>query len=203
MTLVNQNFYITYSVSYKISLNLSQMSHPLHSSIYWTVSPFIPLLLLPFMHPVTCAEQVACVVSTSMLVNSWRCGKPWHNCVFIDTDELQLGIHGLSVALARLFFSVTMKCVKHPCTLIQWYFLVGDSPNENTGMWVVGCDILDDGKPWTSVIHLDSIVHLAHLLPIYGDKWAPKGVKYMDSLDMFEEFCVTKLTDSHAFEIAF
>ena len=34
------------------------------------------------------------------------------------------------------------------------------------------------GKPQTLVIHLDSIVHLAHLLPICGDKWAPRGIKF-------------------------
>ena len=53
------------------------------------------------------------------------------------------------------------------------------------------------------VIHLDSILHLAHLLPIYGDKQAPRDMKYMDSLYIFEEFYVNKFTDNHAFEIAF
>ena len=96
-----------------------------------------------------------------------------------------------------------MKCVKYPCALVHWYSLVGDSPNENTGMWVIERDILDNGKPQTSVIHLDSILRLAHLLPIYGDEQAPRGLKYMDSLDIFEEFYVSKFADNHAFEIAF
>ena len=136
-------------------------------------------------------------------VTSWRCGKPQHDCVFINTDELEPGMCGLSVARVRLFFSVTVKRVKYSCALVHWYSLVGDSPNENTGMWVIECDILDNGKPQTSVIHLDSILRLAHLLPIYGDEQAPRGLKYTDSLDIFEEFYVSKFADNHAFEISF
>ena len=136
-------------------------------------------------------------------VTSWRCGKPQHDCVFINTDELEPGMCGLSVARVRLFFSITVKRVKYSCALVHWYSLVGDSPNENTGMWVIECDILDNGKPQTSVIHLDSILRLAHLLPIYGDEQAPRGLKYTDSLDIFEEFYVSKFADNHAFEISF
>ena len=70
-------------------------------------------------------------------------------------------------------------------------------------MWVVEPDILDDGLPLTAVTHLDTVVHLAHLLPIYGEEWAPKGVKYTGSLDTFSEFYINKYADHHAFEIAF
>ena len=73
----------------------------------------------------------------------------------------------------------------------------------HTGMWVVKPDILDDGTPRTAVIHLDSIVRLAHLLPIYGEEQAPRGVKYTDSLDSFSEFYINKFADHHVFEIAF
>ena len=67
----------TYSVSFKISSSLSWMPHPLCSSIYQTVSPFIPLLL-PSMHPVTCAGQVACIVSASMMLQLFAVPKVWH-----------------------------------------------------------------------------------------------------------------------------
>ena len=53
------------------------------------------------------------------------------------------------------------------------------------------------------VAHLDTILCLAHLLPIYRDKQAPRGAKYMDSLDIFHDFYVNKFVDHHAFEIAF
>ena len=60
-----------------------------------------------------------------------------------------------------------------------------------------------DGKPQTAVIHLDTILHLAHLLLTYHDKPAPRDIKYTDSLDEFSEFYVSKFMDHHAFEIAF
>lgn len=112
-------------------------------------------------------------------------------------------MRGLSVARARLFFSVTVKRVKYQCVLVHWCSLLGNSPDECTGMWVVEPDVLDNGLPRTAVIHLDTVVHLAHLLPIYGEEQAPRGVKYSDSLDTFSGFYVNKYADHHAFEIAF
>jgi hypothetical protein len=136
-------------------------------------------------------------------VTSWRHGKPRFDCVFVNVDELKPGMLGLSVARPRLFFSVMVNRIKHSCALVHWYSRLGDSVDENTGMWVVEPDILDDGRPRTAVIHLDAIVRLAHLLPIYGEERAPRGVKYTDSLDTFSEFYVNKFADHHAFEIAF
>ena len=75
--------------------------------------------------------------------------------------------------------------------------------DENMGMWVIEPDILDDGRPQAAVIHLDTIVCLVHLLPIYGEEQAPRGVKYTDSLDTFSECYVNKFADHHTFEITF
>ena len=136
-------------------------------------------------------------------VSSWRHGRPQYDCILVNADELQQGMHGMNVTHAKLFFSVTMNHIKYPCVLIHWYSLVGDSPDENMGMWVVKPDILDNGRPWTAVIHLDTIVCLAHLLPIYRERQVPRGMKYTDSLDTFSEFYVTKFADHHTFEIAF
>ena len=69
-------------------------------------------------------------------------------------------------------------------------------------MWVIEREVVD-GKPQTAVIHLDTILHLAHLLPIYHNKPAPRDIKYTDSLDTFSEFYISKFADHHAFEIAF
>ena len=109
---------------------------------------------------------------------------------YYNTNKLELGMCGLSVAQAKLFFTVTMNHVKYSCALVHWYSIIGDFPDECTGMWVVKPNILDDGTPWTAVIHLDSIVWLAHLLPVYGEEQAPRGVKYTDSLDLFSEFYI-------------
>ena len=124
-------------------------------------------------------------------------------CVFVNTDKLAPGVLGLNVAQARLFLSVTVNCIKYSCAFVHWYSWLGDSVDKNMGMWVIDPDILDDGRPWAAVIHLDTIVHLVHLLPIYGEKWAPRGVKYTDSLDRFSKFYVNKFSDHHTFKIAF
>lgn len=136
-------------------------------------------------------------------VPSWRHGPPRYDTIFVNTNESEPGMRGLSVARARLFFSVTVKRVKYQCVLVHWYSLLGNSPDECTGMWVVEPDILDNGLPRTAVIHLDTVVRLAHLLSIYGEEQAPRGVKYSDSLDTFSGFYVNKYADHHAFEIAF
>ena len=136
-------------------------------------------------------------------VSSWRHGRPQYDCILVNTDDFQQGMCGMNVTCARLFFSVTMNHIKYPCVLFHWYSLVGDSPDEDMGMWVVKLDILDNGQPQTTVIHLDTIVHLAHLLPIYRERWVPRGIKYMDSLDTFSQFYVSKFTDCHTFKIAF
>ena len=36
-----------------------------------------------------------------------------------------------------------------------------------------------------------------------GEEQAPRGVKYMESVDIFSEFDIHKFADHHAFEIAF
>ena len=57
----------------------------------------------------------------------------------------------------QLFFSFTHDNVEYPCALVHWFSHVGDSDN-CTGMWVVEPDTYDDGRPFTSIIHLDTIV---------------------------------------------
>ena len=99
-------------------------------------------------------------------VTSWRCGPPWYDSIFVNTNESEPGMCGLSVVRARLFFAVTVNHVKYHCALVHWYSILRDSLDGCTGMWIVEPDILDDGQPWTAIIHLDSVVYLAHLLPI-------------------------------------
>ncbi|KAF8267178.1 hypothetical protein EI94DRAFT_1701204 [Lactarius quietus] len=75
------------------------------------------------------------------------------------------GMHGLSVAHVRLFFSFTHGGVQYPCALVHWLSRMGDSSDENTGMWVVE-EMDDDGDECpVAILHLDTIVHAAHLLP--------------------------------------
>ena len=42
-------------------------------------------------------------------VNTWHHRNDHFDCMFLNTDPLQLGMHGLDVAQARLFFSFTFE----------------------------------------------------------------------------------------------
>jgi hypothetical protein len=81
---------------------------------------------------------------------------------------------------------------------------MGNSPNSNTGMWMVEPDTPDDdGEILTSIIHLDTIVRAAHLLPVFGHEYVSRTLSFSDTLNEFASFYVNKYVDHHAFEIAF
>src|SRR5258708_5005935 len=88
------------------------------------------------------------------------------------------------------------------CVLVQWYSCVTDEPDEDTGMWIVEPDFYPDGSQVMEVIHLNSVVHAAHLLGVCDD-FVPADISHCDSLDTFASFFVNKFADHHAFAIAF
>ncbi|KAI6010852.1 hypothetical protein F5J12DRAFT_718880, partial [Pisolithus orientalis] len=59
----------------------------------------------------------------------------------------------------------------YPCTIIHWFNHVGDNSDDDTGMWIVCQSYL---APCTCnirnlvVIHVNTIYHAAHLIPIYS-----------------------------------
>jgi hypothetical protein len=110
---------------------------------------------------------------------------------------------GLEVAYVWSFFSFKFRNVLYPCALIQWYLHNDDGPDEDTGMWVVEPNSLPDGSASTAVIHLDSILRAAHLIPIYGQDTIPMDIPLAYLLDVFHSYYVNKYIDHHAFEIAF
>ena len=67
-------------------------------------------------------------------------------------------MRGLKITRVCLFFSFSHDTIEYSCALVHWFSCVGDSPDEHTGMWVVEPDTLDDGEPFASIIHLDTIV---------------------------------------------
>lgn len=136
-------------------------------------------------------------------VDSWRKGPGRHDCVFVETDPDAPGMRGLDIARVRLFFSFTYNGIKYPCALVHWFSRVAESADRGTGMWVVEPDSTDDGKPFASVIHLDTIIRAAHLLPVYGSQFVSRTLSFTDTLNEFRSFYVNKYADHHAFEIAF
>ncbi|KAJ7840102.1 hypothetical protein B0H14DRAFT_3696876 [Mycena olivaceomarginata] len=55
----------------------------------------------------------------------------------------------------------------------------------------------------TTIVHLDTLLRGAHLIPVYGTRHIPANFRYQHSLDAFKAFHVNKYIDHHANEIAF
>ena len=54
------------------------------------------------------------------------------------------------------------------------------------------------------IIHIDSIVHGAHLLPRFpSDVLVYWEINYMNVLDVYTSFYVNKFIDHHTFKISF
>ena len=70
-------------------------------------------------------------------------------------------------------------------------------------MWIVEPDVMEGGTAISSVIHLDTIVRAAHLLPVFKGEIVSRDLSFSDKLDKFQLFYVNKFIDHHAFEIAF
>ena len=67
-------------------------------------------------------------------------------------------------------------------------------------MWAVKPEI-SGGKPTIEVIHLDSIVRGAHLIPRYGTGFLPEDFSYINALDSFKLYFVNHFVDYHAHEL--
>jgi hypothetical protein len=109
-------------------------------------------------------------------------------------------MRGITVVRVLLFFSVTCDGTQYPCALVEWFSRIGCDPA--TGLWVV-CPDRTRGRRDRCVLHLDSFLRAAHLIPVYGDEGMPRDFKFTYSLDAFEAFYVNKYIDHHAYEIAF
>ena len=130
---------------------------------------------------------------------------PRRDCVFVGMggSPENIGMKGLLVARVYLFFRFSHDGVNYPCALIHWYS-TSSEPDTSTGLWVVQPESTGQGKRHMSVIHVDSIVRGAHLLPRFpSDAPVYREINYMNALDVYTSFYVNKLIDPHAFEIAF
>ncbi|KAJ7328054.1 hypothetical protein DFH08DRAFT_916752 [Mycena albidolilacea] len=133
---------------------------------------------------------------------TWRKHGPRRDCVFVVENQGERGFRGMSVPRVRLLFSFTHDGIDYPCALVDWFKKVGRSPDSETGMWIVepemkGCVRL------TTIVHIDTLLRGAHLIPVYGSGYISTGFRYTYSLDAFKSFHVNKYIDHHANEIAF
>jgi hypothetical protein len=111
-------------------------------------------------------------------------------------------MQGLEVARIICFFSFIHNWEGYLCALIQWFDKIGDCVNEDTGMWMVSPSFHEDGSQNLAVIHIDTIFHAAHLIPIYSSEYISHSLKFYHSIDSFHSFYVNKFADHHAFGIA-
>jgi hypothetical protein len=111
-------------------------------------------------------------------------------------------MRGLDIVRILVPFSFSHQNMTYPCALVQWYSLVGEECDEDTGMWIVKPDVARDGSHVMAIIHLDSIFRAAHLLPVFGCARLPPNITCHNSLDLFTAFYVNKFINHHAFEIA-
>ena len=113
-------------------------------------------------------------------------------------------MRGLGVARVHLFFSFEAGDNLFSCALIHEFCKPFDDPDPDNGMWIVEPDLDNSGYRIMSVVHVDSIVRGAHLLPVFnGAVTVPREINFSNTLDVFTAFYVNKYIDYHAFEVMF
>ena len=118
-------------------------------------------------------------------------------------DSEKVGIKGLLVAHIYLFFTFSYGGTDYQCALVHWYSM-SDKPDPNTGLWVVQPESTCQGARHAGIIHIDSIVRGAHLLPRFpSDAPVYREINYMNVLDIYTSFYINRFIDHHAFKIAF
>jgi hypothetical protein len=105
------------------------------------------------------------------------------------------------VVRIKLLFSFRYNDVQFPCALVEWFDRVGY--DNSTGMWIVRPSSTRSRRD-KSVLHLDSLLRAAHLIPVYGgNQRMPLDFHYSYSLQAFGVYYVNKYIDHHANELAF
>ncbi|PBK62152.1 hypothetical protein ARMSODRAFT_990497 [Armillaria solidipes] len=132
---------------------------------------------------------------------SWY-GHPRRDCAFVMEDESTAGFRGMSIVRVQMFLSFEHRGTVYPCALVHWFKKTSRSPDRKTGMWVVQPERRYT-RPVLSVVHLDTLLRGAHLMPVFGPDPVPLKFHYASSLDCFKAFYVNKYADHHANEIVF
>ncbi|KAF8816181.1 hypothetical protein BYT27DRAFT_7077700 [Phlegmacium glaucopus] len=132
----------------------------------------------------------------------WRKKAPRHDCAFVIENEDKPGMKGMSIVRVQLFFSFHHEGSYYPCALVEWYSTRGRSRDPVSGMWKV-CPDIRQHERLCSVIHLDTFLRGAHLLPVFGNQFLPVNFHYTHSLDAFSAYYVNQFADHHMHEVVF
>ncbi|KAN0138098.1 hypothetical protein V8E53_003987 [Lactarius tabidus] len=132
---------------------------------------------------------------------SWRRKEAQYDCVLIVEDQDKPGMRGMSVGRVRAFLSFSYNDTTYPCALIDRFKCIGRGPEHVSGMWKVRPERVGGALPVQSVVHIDTILHNVHLIPVFGEGSIPHRLHYSKSLDIFSSYYVNKYADHHSFEV--
>ncbi|KAJ7093512.1 hypothetical protein C8R44DRAFT_989924 [Mycena epipterygia] len=124
-------------------------------------------------------------------------GYPRRDTVLVDVGTTVM--RGLVIGRVLLFFSFTFSDCPFECALVNWFVPVGDTPDPDTGMWVVELEH-HRRVPTLAIIPVDSIARAAHLVGVYGTAALPEDFHFSDSLDAFNTYFVNPYADHHMYE---
>jgi hypothetical protein len=128
-----------------------------------------------------------------------------YDTVFVLVSDNDEDMKGLLVARILLFFTYfdAYQGRDTPCALVNWFIHPDNKPqrDEDTGMWKLCRELDEAGNKPVQVIHLDTILHGAHLLPCYGEGFLPENFSYIYALDAFDYYLVNQFIDYHAHEL--
>jgi hypothetical protein len=133
--------------------------------------------------------------------SDWRCRGRREDCVIVDVDPAEAP-GGLQAARVKLLFTLKYGQEKpYECALVHWYADHASAPDEDTGMRILSPSVREDGHADLDVVHLDSIVHAAHLTPVYGPEFVPDHLSFSDTLDIFRAFYLNCWIDHHMYHL--
>ena len=113
-------------------------------------------------------------------------------------------MEGLDIAHTHLFFSFELGNELFSCALVHHFSKSFGRPDPDNGMWTIEPDIDDDGYRVMSVVHVDSIIRAAHLLPVFsGDAPIPRSINFSHTLNIFKAFYVNMYIDYPALRLWF
>ncbi|KAF9780630.1 hypothetical protein BJ322DRAFT_1164944, partial [Thelephora terrestris] len=125
---------------------------------------------------------------------------PRRDCVLLVTGSDLAGVRGLNVARVHLLFSFALKDEVYQCALVHEFCKTFTEPDPDNSLWIFEPDYSPDDSRIMSVIHLDSIIRGAHLLPVFKDNTPiPREINFTNTLDVFKGFYLNKYIDYHAF----
>ena len=127
---------------------------------------------------------------------------PRQDCILLKTGLDMVGVRGLDVARVHLFFSFILGEEVFECALVHEFCKSFTDPDPDNSLWIFEPDYSNDGYARVmSVVHVDSIVHATHLLPVFKNEIPiPREIDYTNTLDVFKAFYLNRYIDYHAFE---